>query len=90
MAKAKVVLDWKSLSNKAVTDFIMTMDDDIKKEFAKACSEKKDGKNVINKSKAKAWLTSKFDSTGEIEWKNRPKQGRAMSSADIVASWLDL
>ena len=87
---AKVTLDWKAPSEKKMAEYVGALGDDKKKEFAKACVEKKDGKNVINRSKAKAWLVEKCDSTGDIEWKNRPKSVRPISGADEIASWLDL
>lgn len=88
---AKVVLDWKVPSEKKMKEFVGELDNKMKKSFAEACVSKKDGKNSINKTKAKAWLTEKFDGTDEIEWKNRPeKKEKVKSSADIIAEWLNL
>ena len=44
---AKVTLNWKAPSEKKMAEYVGTLGDDKKKEFAKACVEKKDGKNVI-------------------------------------------
>ena len=87
---AKVTLNWKTPSEKKMAEYVGTLEDDKKKDFAKVCVEKKDGKNVINKSKAKKWLVDKCDSTGDIEWTNRPKSVRPISAADEIASWLNL
>lgn len=87
---AKVILDWKSPSDKKMADFVKTLTDEEKKSFAKACSEKKNGKNTINTTKAKKWLAEKFDGTDDIEWTNRPTGARRISAANEVASWLEL
>ena len=87
---AKVTLDWKAPSEKKMAEYVGTLGDEKKKEFAKACAEKKDGKNKINKSKAKKWLIDNCDASGDIEWKGRPKSVRPVSGADEIASWLNL
>lgn len=88
---AKVTLDWKAPSERKMADFVGTLSNEMKREFAKACVEKKEGKNVINKSKAKKWLVSKFDNTDDIEWLKRPeKKVKRTSGADTIAEWLDL
>lgn len=88
---AKVVLDWKAPSEKEMKVFVSSLGDDKKKEFAKACVEKKDGKIKIKRADAKKWLTENFDGTDEIEWKGRPaKREKRMSAAEEIASWLDL
>ncbi len=87
---AKVTLDWKALSEKKMAEYVKSLGNEKMKDFAKACVEVKNGKKVINKSKARKWLVTNCDNTGDIEWKNRPKNTRAMSSADLIASWLDL
>lgn len=87
---AKVTLDWKAPSEKKMAQYVGTLGDEKKKSFAKACVEKKEGKSVINKSKAKKWLVTNCDSTGDIEWKNRPNEVRPISSAEEIASWLNL
>lgn len=88
---AKVTLDWKAPSERKMADFVGGYDDTIKKEFATACVEVKDGKPTIIRSKAKKWLIDKFDNTGEIEWKNRPeKKQKKVSGATTIAGWLNL
>ena len=88
---AKVTLDWKAPSEKKMADFVQDLSVEMKKDFANACVEKKDGKVVINKSKAKKWLVAKFDNTDEIEWLKRPeKKVMKKSGADRIAEWLDL
>lgn len=89
MAEFKVVLDWKAPSEKKMKEYVETLGRDMMKDFAKACVEQKDGKNLINKSKAKKWLVDNCDSKGEIDWKKRPQNARPMSSADEIASWLN-
>ena len=85
----KIILDWKAPSEKKMADYVKKLAKEKRKSFAEACVEAKDGKNIINKSKAKKWLVDNCDSKGDIEWKNRPKNARAMSSADLIASWLE-
>ena len=88
---AKISLDWKAPSESKMADFVEGLDNTMKKEFATTCVEKKDGKAVVNRSKAKKWLVSKFDNTDAIEWKNRPeKKEKKMSGADTIAEWLNL
>ena len=89
---AKVVLDWKAPSEKKMADFVGELTDEKKKSFAEACvSRKEDGKVVINKAKAKKWLTENFDNTDEIEWNGRPtKREKTKSGADRIAEWLNL
>lgn len=88
---AKVILDWKTPSERKMADFVGALSDEMKKEFASACVDTKDGKVIINKSRAKKWLVSKFDNTDEIEWKNRPvKKTKKLSGADTIAEWLKL
>ena len=86
----KVTLDWKAPSEKKMAEYVKELGDEKKKSFAKACVDKKDGKVIINKSKAKKWLVDNCDSLGDIEWKNRPKKVRPISGADEIASWLDI
>ena len=88
--KIKVVLDWKAPSEKKMAEYVKDLGNESMKSFAKACVEKKDNKNVINKSKAKKWLVDNCDSKGDIEWKNRPQKVRPISGADEIASWLDI
>lgn len=88
---AKVTLEWKAPSDKQMQEFVGQFDNQMKKDFAKTCVVMKDGKATINKSKAKQWLTSKFDGTDEIEWKGRPiNREKKLSAADTIASWLEL
>lgn len=84
---ALVTLDWKAPSEKKMAGYVVTLGDEKKKDFAKACVEQKEGKNVINKAKAKKWLVANCNSE-EIEWKNKPKKTRPLSAADEIASWL--
>lgn len=88
---AKVTLDWKSPSERKMADFVGLLSDEDKKSFATACATKVDNKVKINKSKAKKWLTDKFDNTDDIEWTNRPeKKAKKQSGADAIAEWLNL
>lgn len=90
MANAKVKLDWKAPSEKVMKEYVAKLGDDMKKSFAKACVEKtEEGKVKINKSNAKKWLVSNCDKNEDIEWKNRPKNARPLSSAEEIASWLE-
>lgn len=84
----KTVIDWKAPSERQMKELVKTLGNDKKKDFAVNCLEKKDGKNVINKVKAKNWL--KENCADLVEWKNAPKNSRPKSSADEVAEWLDL
>ena len=84
----KIKLDWKAPSDVKMKDIVVKLDDEKKKAFAKECVEKKDGKNTINKSKAKKWIDK--NCKDYVEWKNYPKGGSKLSSADEIASWLDL
>ena len=88
---AKVVLDWKAPSERKMADFVGTLSDAKKKEFAEACVDKKGEKATVNKANAKKWLVDNFDGTDKIEWKNRPKKKeKKMSGVDTIAGWLDL
>ena len=87
---AKVILDWKAPSDKKMKEYVGSLDNNKKKSFAKACVEKKNGKNTINKANAKKWLVDNCESTGDIEWKNKPKSVRQKSAADEIASWINL
>lgn len=87
---AKVTLDWKAPSEKKMAEYVKTLGEAKMKDFAKACAEEKDGKPLINKSKAKKWLVENCDNTGDIEWKNRPKSVRPISGAEEIVSWLKL
>lgn len=84
-----IKLDWKAPSEKVMKEYVGKLDNEKKKSFAKACMEVKDGKNVVNKSKARNWLVENCPKE-DIEWKNKPKTVRGLSSADEIASWLDL
>lgn len=86
---AKITLDWKAPSEKKMKEYVKTLDDTMKKSFAEACVEKKDDKIIINKSSAKKWLV-KNANEADIEWKNKPKTSRPISSASEIASWLNL
>ena len=86
---AKVTLDWKSPSDKKMVEYVQTLGEDKKKDFAESCIVKKDGKNILSKGKAKKWLLVNAKAE-DIEWKNKPENTRAMSSADLAASWLNL
>ena len=88
---AKVTLDWKAPSESKMADFVGELSNEMKKDFAKACVEVKEGKTVINKSNAKKWLVKHFDNTGDIEWLKRPeKKASKKSGAVTIAEWLDL
>ena len=86
---AKLVLDWKTPSEKKIADYVSGLDKEKKISFAKECLEKKGDKNKISKTKAKKWIIANCDEK-DIEWKNKPKNAKPMSSADMVASWLNL
>ena len=48
-----------------------------------------DDKVVINKTKAREWLTSHFDGTDEIEWINRPvKKEKKLNMREVELQWL--
>ena len=88
---AKVVLDWKAPSERKIKEFVGELPDKDKKDFVVTCLEKKNNKNVLNKPKARKWLTSKFDNTDDIEWKGRPeKREKRMSAVDEMAEWFNL
>ena len=85
----KITLDWKAPSEKVMKEFVSTLDNKVKKEFAEVCVERNEqGKVVINKSSAKKWLLKNYNDN--ITWKNAPKNARPMSSAEEIASWLEL
>lgn len=89
----KIVLDWKTPSERQMTNIVAKMDNNKKKDFAKTCFfVGENGKKKINKAKAKHWLIDNCPSDVEIEWKNKPSgdSKRGMSAVDTVASWLDL
>ena len=87
----KVILDWKAPSDRKMADFVGQFDDATKKEFAQACMIRKNGKPFVVKSKAKKWLVEKFDSTEQIEWKNRPQKAKTKTSgAEDIEGWLKL
>ena len=86
---AKVLLDWKAPSEKVMKEYVKTLDDKCKKEFAEVCVEfTEEGKINIKKTEAKKWLYKNCNE--DIEWKNAPKNARPMSSAEEIASWLKL
>lgn len=87
----KVKLDWKAPSERKMMDLVAELTVDEKKAFVNDCSESKDGKRVINKSKAKKWVKDKFDGKDRIEWKNLPKGTKKKPSiSDTLESWLNL
>lgn len=85
---AKTVIDWKAPSEKQMKDVVKELSNEKKKSFATACVVVKEGKNTINKSKAKNWLRD--NCADLVEWKNAPKNVKAKSSADEIAEWLAL
>ena len=86
-----VTLNWKAPSESKMADFVDTLDIETKKEFAKTCASKENGKCKINKSMARKWLTEKFDGTDKIKWENRPeKKVKKVSGAERICRWLDL
>ena len=86
---AKAILNWKAPSEKVMADLMETWEEEMQIEFANACGSIVDDKVVINKTKAREWLTSHFDGTDEIEWINRPvKKEKKLSGADRIGKWL--
>lgn len=87
---AKFKLDWKTPSETKMADLVETLSEKEQMEFCEVCASlnEKD-KVVINKSKAKKWLTDKFDGTDMIEWKNRPTpKEKKLSGAERIGKWL--
>lgn len=87
----KVKLDWKAPSERKMLELVGELSAEEKKEFVNECSEVKEDKRVINKSKAKKWVKDKFDGKDRIEWKNLPKGTKKKPSiSDTLESWLNL
>ena len=87
----KVKLDWKAPSEKKMMDLVRELTPQDMKEFATDCSVSKDGKRVVDKTKAKKWIRAKFEGKDRIEWKNLPTGGRKQPTiSETLEEWLKL
>lgn len=87
----KVKLDWKAPSERKMMDLVTELSTEEKKEFVNKCTDEKEGKRVIHKSRAKKWVKEKFDGKDRIEWKNLPKGTKKKPSiSDTLEEWLKL
>lgn len=85
----KVILDWKAPSERKMVDLVATLTPEEKKDFAENCTDVKEGKRVVNKSRAKKWVKEKFANDENVEWKNLPeKRTKKPTISDTLEDWL--
>lgn len=89
MAKETVKFDYKTMSIKKMTDWILEHHKDDLKGFAKEAEpqKKESGEVKYNMKKAKTFFVNKYKE--EVEIINIPKNGAKLSTYDILMKALD-